>query len=428
VSIRVVRDWRNLPDHERGASVALGNFDGVHLGHQRVIAAAGEAARQAGAPLGVVSFEPHPRLFFQPDAEPFRVMTPGQQSRALAALGVDLFYELPFGAEMAGMSDSAFVEDVLVAGLGVRWVAVGFDVTYGKGRTGGPAELKAAGERLGFGVSVVERVDDAGGEKLSSSAVRDALHAGEPEQAAAILGRPFAIEGQVVHGDKRGREIGVPTANVRLGDYVRPKYGIYAVRVRLPDGRMFDGVANLGVRPMFQSPEPLLEAWLFGFDGDLYGQVIETELVAFLRPEMDFDSLEGLKVQIDQDAAAARTVLSDHYYGPHQTAVARLNQLLDLPASGREQDWEIELADPERLPEFLDAFESASLTMEERAALGALIVGSVDAVDGPEIPQPLFDRARAALRGDPHIQAKMQFLWLTHDRAVSPDRVKRLLN
>jgi len=309
VSLQIVRDWRNLPPDQRGAAVALGNFDGVHLGHQRVIAAAGEAAKRLGVPLGVVSFEPHPRVYFQPDAEPFRVMSQNQQARALAELGVDLFYELPFGAEMAGMSDETFAREVLGQGLGARWVAVGFDVTYGKGRTGGPTELAIAGQIHGFGVSVVDRVDDAGGMKLSSTAVRDALHAGRPEQAAAILGRPFAIEGEVVHGDKRGREIGVPTANVRLADYVRPRYGIYATRTRLPDGRVLDGVANLGVRPMFESPEPLLEVWLFDFDGDLYGQVIETELVSYLRPEMSFDGLEPLKAQIAEDAGRARAIL-----------------------------------------------------------------------------------------------------------------------
>jgi len=311
VSLTVVHGWRGLPDDQRGASVALGNFDGVHLGHQRVIAAAAEAARRHGARLGVVGFEPHPRVFFQPDAEPFRVMSLGQQARALEALGVELFYVLPFDADMAGLSDAAFVDAVLVEGLGVRWVSVGFDVTYGKGRSGGPDQLRAAGERHGFGVTVVDRVADARDLKLSSTAVRDALHAGRPEEAAAILGRSFAIEGEVVHGDKRGREIGVPTANVRLGDYVRPRYGIYAVRTRLPDGRVFDGVASLGVRPMFEVAEPLLEVWLFDFEGDLYGQVIETDLVAWLRPEMSFDGLESLKAQIDDDAAAARSILRE---------------------------------------------------------------------------------------------------------------------
>ena len=310
MNLTIVRDWRDLPEGLRGAAIALGNFDGVHLGHQRVIAAAAEAARRIGAPLGVVSFDPHPRLYFQPDAEPFHVMTIAQQARALDALGVERFYLLTFGAGLASMSDEDFAREVLAEGLGARWVAAGFDVTYGKGRTGGPAELKAQGERFGFGVSIVERIDDEGGKKLSSTAVRDALHEGRPEKAAAILGRPFAIEGEVIHGDKRGREIGVPTANVRLGDYVRPKYGIYAVRVRLPDGRRLDGVANLGVRPMFETPEPLLEVWLFDFEGDLYGQVIETELVAYLRPEMKFDGLDALKAQIDEDAAQARAVLS----------------------------------------------------------------------------------------------------------------------
>ncbi len=306
MSLTLVRDWRGLPDIQRGAAVALGNFDGVHVGHQKVIAAAREAADRLGAPLGVVSFEPHPRLFFQPDAEPFRVMSLNQQARALEALGVELFYALPFDAAMAGMSDTDFAEQVLAEGLGVAAVAVGFDVTYGKGRTGGPVELKAAGERLGFDVSVVERVDDAKGMKLSSTAVRDALHAGKPGFAAAILGRGFAIEGEVIHGDKRGRTIGVPTANIRLGDYVRPKYGVYSIIARLPDGRAFNGVANLGIRPMFEIPEPLLEAWLFDFDEDLYGQVIEVELTGFIREEMSFDSLEALKTQIEDDAAKAR--------------------------------------------------------------------------------------------------------------------------
>lgn len=310
MTIRIVHGWTGLPEDQRGAAVALGNFDGVHAGHAKVIAAAAEAARDTGAPLGVISFHPHPRLFFQPDAEPFHVMTLDQQARALEALGVELFYVLPFDGHMASMTDTAFVEEVLVAGLGVKAVAVGFDVTYGKGRTGGPDQLKAAGERLGFDVVVVDRIADAHDLKLSSTAVREALQQGRPRDAAAILGRPFAIEGEVIHGDKRGREIGVPTANIRLGDYVRPKYGIYAVRTRLPDGRVLNGVANLGVRPMFEVAEPLLEIWLFDFDGDLYGQVIETELVEYLRPELNFDGLEALKVQIEQDAADARAVLS----------------------------------------------------------------------------------------------------------------------
>ena len=321
--VEIVTDWRDLPDRLRGAAVAIGAFDGVHRGHQAVIAGARTAAEALGAPLAVVSFAPHPRRWFQPDAAPFRLMTTGQMARALEPLGVDRLHMLPFDADMAAMTDEAFARDVLAGpqaalsavgqqtcGLGIRHAAVGFDFTYGKGRTGSPEGLRRHGEALGFTVAITDRIDDPDGLKLSSSAVREALKAGDMPRAAAILSRPFAIEGEVVHGDKRGRTIGVPTANVRLGDYMRPAYGVYATRTRLPDGRVIDGVANLGVRPMFELPEPLLEVWLFDFDGDLYGQTIETELVALLRGEMAFDSLGALKIQINADAAAARRALA----------------------------------------------------------------------------------------------------------------------
>ena len=308
--VEVVRNWRALPADQKGAAVAIGAFDGVHRGHQAVIAKAAAAARELAAPLAVVSFDPHPRRWFQPAAAPFRLMTPAQMARALAPLGVERLHLLPFDAEMAAMSDETFARQVLGAGLGIRHAAVGFDFTFGKGRTGSPEALRRYGADLGFTVSVADRVDDAGGLKLSSSAVREALHAGDMGRATTILGRPFAIEGEVIHGDKRGRTIGVPTANVPLGDYMRPAFGIYATRTRLPDGRVINGVASLGVRPMFRTDEPLLEVWLFDFDGDLYGQTIETDLVAFLRPELDFDNLDALKAQIDRDAADARAVLS----------------------------------------------------------------------------------------------------------------------
>ncbi len=319
--VEIVTDWRGLANGLKGAAVAIGAFDGVHRGHQAVIAAARDVARRLDAPLGVVSFDPHPRRWFQPDAAPFRLMKTDQMARALAPLGVDTLYLLPFDADMAAMSEEAFAREVLAGphvarsavglqnGLGIRHAAIGFDFTYGKGRTGSPESLRRQGETLGFTVGVTERVDDPDGLKLSSSAVREALKAGDMARAAAILSRPFAIEGEVVHGDKRGRTIGVPTANIRMGDYMRPAYGVYATRTRLPDGRVLDGVANLGVRPMYELAEPLLEVWLFDFDGDLYGRTVETELVAFLRGEMAFDGLDALKVQINADAAAARTVL-----------------------------------------------------------------------------------------------------------------------
>ena len=310
MTIQTIIGWRDLPETLKGAAAAIGAFDGVHRGHQAVIAAARVAATDLGAPLAVVSFDPHPRRWFQPDAAPFRLMTPAQMARALEPLAVERLYLLPFDAEMAALTDEDFARRVLSQGLGLCHASVGFDFTFGKGRSGSPEALRAYGQAMGFGVSVTPRIDDAGGLKLASSAVREALNAGDMARAATILGRPFAIEGEVIHGEKRGRTIGVPTANVRMGDYMRPAYGVYAIRTRLPDGRIIDGVANLGVRPMFELTEPLLEVWLLDFADDLYGQVVETELVALLRGEMNFDGLDALKAQIDKDAEVARVVLS----------------------------------------------------------------------------------------------------------------------
>ncbi len=309
MTIRRLNHWRGLDPADRGASAAFGNFDGVHLGHARVIEAAKSASMRLGAPTAVISFEPHPRRWFQPEAEPFRVMSPDQQARALQAMGVDLFYVLPFWAELAEMSCEAFAQEVLADGLGVRHVAAGFDVTFGKGRTGDGEVLARYGRQFGFETTIVERVADGQDLKLSSSTVREALQAGNPEAAAAILGRPFAIEGVVAHGDQRGRLLGFPTLNVELGDYVRPAFGVYATRTRLADGREVAGVSNLGKRPTVGGTEERLETHLFDFEGDLYGQTVETALTAFIRPERKFDGLEALKAQIAADAAAARGVL-----------------------------------------------------------------------------------------------------------------------
>jgi len=307
--MRVVYGWKNLSPDDRGACVALGNFDGVHRGHQSVIALAAEAARGAGAPLGVISFEPHPRRIFQPDAPAFRLMSPDQLARALAGLGVDILYVLPFDPEMANLSDRAFAEQVLSQGLGVRHVSVGFDISFGKGRTGSPQIMRAYGDELGFGVSVAEPVG-AAGEKFSSTQVREALREGRPDAAAEILGRPFAIEGMVEHGRKLGRTLGFPTANVALGDYVTPRFGVYATRTRLPDGRTLGGVANIGVNPTVDGETAArLEVWLFDFDEDIYDQVIETDLIRFIRDEQKFPSLEVMTAQVMRDAAAARALL-----------------------------------------------------------------------------------------------------------------------
>jgi riboflavin kinase/FMN adenylyltransferase len=308
MTLKIVHGWKSLDPADRGASVALGNFDGVHLGHQAVIDLAAQAAQGAGCPLGVITFDPHPRRLFQPDEPSFRLMTLDQQARALEALGVSRLYVLNFDFEMASFSDREFAQFVLHEGLGVKHVAVGFDISFGKGRTGSPALMKAYGEAFGFGVSVAEAVGEGEG-KFSSTGVRDALRDGRPEDAAAILGRPFAIEGVVRRGQQLGRQLGFPTANVFMADYVTPRLGVYATRTRLPDGRLLPGVANIGKNPTTGEVETRLEVWIFDFDEDLYGQVIETELVAFLRPEEKFGSIELMVEQIHRDEAQARAIL-----------------------------------------------------------------------------------------------------------------------
>ena len=289
--------------------MALGNFDGVHLGHQRVIADAAEAARRLSAPLGVISFEPHARMHFQPDAPPFRLTTPHQLARIVESLGADKLYLLPFGVEMANFTDHDFAAQVLVAGLGVRHVAVGFDITFGRDRTGDPESMRRYGAELGFSVSVAEAVT-TDGIKMSSTAARQALREGRPVDAADILGRPFAIEGVVQKGRQLGRKLGFPTANVPLDDYVAPKFGVYATRTHLHDGRTLGGVANIGVNPTTGEVEPRLEVWMFDFDEDIYGEMIETELIEFLRPEEKFASIPAMVEQIWRDAARARQLVA----------------------------------------------------------------------------------------------------------------------
>lgn len=309
MGLRIVHGWKGLSAADQGAAVALGNFDGVHLGHREVIAGAVEAGRRLGAPVGVITFDPHPRRLFQPDEPAFRLMTTEQQARVLETMGVDRFYVLPFDFEMANFSDRDFALKVLHEGLGVRHVAVGFDISFGKGRTGSPALMKAYGDEMGFTVSVAEAVGE-GAEKYSSTGVREALRDGRPQDAAAILGQPFAIEGVVRRGQQLGRTLGFPTANVFMVDYVVPRLGVYATRTRLPDGRVFAGVANIGNNPTTGEVETRLEVWLFDFDEDLYGQVIETQLIAFLRPEEKFGSIDAMVEQIRVDERQARAILA----------------------------------------------------------------------------------------------------------------------
>jgi len=296
------------PSALRGAIVALGNFDGFHLGHQAVVGRAIERARAEGRPALVATFDPHPVRFFKPDAAPFRLTTLDQRARLFAAAGADAMVVFGFDAALAGLTADAFVAERLVAGLGVGGVVTGDDFTFGKARSGNIAVLAQAGASHGFSVDTVAAVSQ-GGEPVSSSRIRERLKAGDPRGAAALLTRPFAIEGAVQHGDKLGRTIGYPTANIALGNYLRPAYGIYAVRARLGDGRVVPGAANLGIRPSFDPPKELLEAYLFDWSGDLYGQTIEVALIDYLRPEAKFESLEALVAQMDRDCARARAIL-----------------------------------------------------------------------------------------------------------------------
>lgn len=318
MTLRVYHHWRDIADADKGAAVAYGNFDGVHVGHQHVIADADKAAKRLSAPLGVVSLEPHPLQLFDPDGPPFRLTTPHQIARIVEGLGVERLYLIPFGQQMATLSDRDFVRDILIGGLGVRHVAVGFDVTFGKDRTGGPDAMRRYGEELGFSVSVTEAVQAEEGWKLSSSAARELLRTGRPTLAARVLGRPFAIEGVVEKGRQLGRKLGIPTANVPLHEYVAPTFGVYATFTRLKDGRELPGVANVGVNPTTGLVEPRLEVWLFDFDEDIYGEMIETDLIEFLRPEETFRDAAGnfdvtaMVAQIHRDAAKAREILAKY--------------------------------------------------------------------------------------------------------------------
>ncbi|KHL24601.1 riboflavin biosynthesis protein RibF [Croceibacterium mercuriale] len=299
-----------LPASLRGGVVALGNFDGFHLGHQRVVAEAVEWARSEGRPAIVATFDPHPVRHFAPHVPPFRLTTLDQRQELFAAAGADAMLVFAFDAELAAMSAIDFVGELLAARMGAAGVVTGQDFTFGQGRGGSIATLADEGARHGIAARAVAPVT-AAGLTVSSSRIRDALKAGECEMATALLTRPFAVRAQVQHGDKRGRTIGYPTANMDMGAYLRPRYGIYAVMVRdIATGGAWQGAANLGIRPQFDPPVELLEPFLFDFAGDLYGRELEVELHHFLRPEAKFDTLDALIAQMDEDCARARTLLS----------------------------------------------------------------------------------------------------------------------
>lgn len=289
----------------------MGNFDGLHLGHRSVI----DAARAAcDAPLGIITFEPHPREFFQPDGPAFRLMNAQSRANRLARLGVAELFELPFDAVLAGLSPQAFARQILVDGLGVRHVTVGADFTFGHKRAGNAQILVDLGREWGFGVTLAPLIGD-GAREYRSTAIRDALAQGRMREAEAMLGHYHRIDGEVLHGEKRGRELGYPTANMAVGRLHLPRLGVYAVIVDVltgPERGSYKGVASLGVRPMFGENQPNLETYIFDFDGDLYGQQLSVALVQFLRPEARFDSLDALIVQMDRDSAEARDILEAH--------------------------------------------------------------------------------------------------------------------
>jgi riboflavin kinase/FMN adenylyltransferase len=293
--------------------VAIGNFDGVHRGHRALIAEAKVQAEARRSPLTVLSFEPHPQEYFKPSPESFRLTPLRAKARLLSDLGVDALFALPFDGEMARRTPQDFVLNVLVNGLGISGVVVGHDFEFGQRRAGNLAALSYMGEMEGFSVTAFDTVT-VGDEKISSTLIRQLLKQAKPEDAARLLGHPWAVEARVEHGDARGRTMGFPTANMHLGHCLAPAFGVYAVRVNILEGdravARHDGVANFGIRPMYQVNVPLMETHLFDFDGDLYGKYLSVELIAYIRPEAKFPDLGALIAQIRADAAKAREILA----------------------------------------------------------------------------------------------------------------------
>ncbi len=308
--MRIYDHWQGIDPSHRGACAAMGNFDGVHLGHRHVIALAqGQTAGKA--PLGIVTFEPHPRSYFTPDAPPFRLMNAEARANRLAKLGVEALFQLPFDASLATLTPEAFVSQILADGLGLSHVVVGADFCFGKDRRGKTADLQRLCAEHGIGVTIADLVQ-SGGDEISSTQIRQALAEGDTGKAKAMLGHWHRIDGEVIHGEKRGRQLGYPTANMDVTGLHLPKSGVYAVFVDVltgPQKGHYKGAANLGTRPMFGENLPNLETFLFDFKGDLYGQHLSIAFVAYLRGEEKFDGLEALITQMDADCVKARNLL-----------------------------------------------------------------------------------------------------------------------
>ena len=310
--MRIIRDYLYVEPQDRGASAAIGNFDGVHIGHQSVIKLARSAGDEIGAPLGVMSFEPHPREYFAPECSAFRLMSREARATRLAKLGVAHLYELNFNAALSALSPQDFAQQVIADGLGLKHIVVGADFCFGKSRAGTVHILQEFGAKMGFGVTIAPLLENATGQ-VSSTSIRQALGDGRPQDAAAQLGHWHRIEGPVIGGEQRGRELGYPTANMSMDGLHPPKFGVYAVLIDVQDGPhagSYHGVASLGVRPMFGVNTANLESFIFDFSGDLYGATLSVALVKFLRPELKFDTLEQLITQMDTDSLTARSTLS----------------------------------------------------------------------------------------------------------------------
>lgn len=298
-----------IPEELKGAIVALGNFDGFHMGHQAVVGRAVQRGAHERRPVIVATFDPHPVRLFRPDTPPFRLTSLEQRERLFSAAGADAMLVFDFTPGLAATTADDFVAKLLIERLGVGGIVTGDDFTFGKGRAGNVEVLRELAAANGVLAEAVRPIR-ASEERVSSGRIREALEAGDVATATKFLTRPYAIAGEVEHGDKRGRDLGYPTANIALGDYQRPRYGIYAARVRLPDGRELDAAASLGVRPTFDPPSELLEAYILDFDEDLYGQQLEVALHHFLRDEQKFGSLDALKEQMAKDVADARRLLA----------------------------------------------------------------------------------------------------------------------
>lgn len=310
--MRRIHGYRDLDPDDRGSSAAIGNFDGVHRGHQVLLHDAQIAATSLGAPLGAITFDPHPRRFFLPNTPPFLLTTGRQKARILENFGVELLYRLDFNRALANMAPEEFVQDVLINGLGIRHLVIGADFRFGKDRRGDAALLEKMSATNGFGLTVHEMIGDEEGE-FASTAIRALIREGRCREAAGKLGRWYAVNGRVRRGDQRGRELGYPTANLDFGEQVIPLYGIYASRVTVHDGPhqgIYDGVASLGERPTFGKNDPNFEVHLFDFTGDLYGTEISAALVEFLRGEVKFTNIDELIAQMNQDSIKARAALA----------------------------------------------------------------------------------------------------------------------